>query len=190
MQAVAALLAALNVITGAPTNVGTSPDRPPIVAPIPAASSAAGTEIKGTVASMQTGKIVVNGVTITLAKNTQINGTLRPGATVEVKVTKQADGSFVASQVQVASANNSNKSSDDSVNKKDDKNKSNDDKNKSSDDKNKSNDDKNKSSDDKNDDKSGDHKSGDDKSSNDKSKSSDDKHKKPGDHDSNDDDDD
>lgn len=180
MQALLALMAAMNVATGTPVDSHNSPDRPAIVAPVPASvttkssTSSNSTEVVGAIQSVTSNSITVNGVTITLGKNAEVKGTLKVGDVVKVEATKQADGSLLASEVSVSKVGTTTGN--------DDKNKTtgNDDKGKSNDDKGKGTDDKGKSTDDKG---SGDDKSksgGDDKGSgDDKGKSGgDDKNKK------------
>ncbi len=202
MQTLAALLVALGAASGSPVDTAKSSDRPAIVAPIPAASQsndksngAATTEIKGTVTSFNGNVIVVDGVTITLDKNAQVNGVVKAGTTVEVEVIKQANGTMIAREISVGASDKSKDKNGSSVSSSDDKNQGtstsiNKDKSKGSDDKNGDSDDdkgkgldndKGKDSDDKG------------KGSDDKGKDSDDKgkdgsHDKDSNHDGDDDD--
>lgn len=129
MQALAALLAAVAAASGAPVDLGNSPDRPAIVAPVlapdPSVKPGSGTtaDINGTIQSVQGNVIIVNGVRVTLEKNTQVNGSLAQGAPVQVSGVKQTDGSVIARQVHVGSEDKGRDSGGSSVGSGNDKDK-------------------------------------------------------------------
>ena len=129
IQALAALLAAVAAASGAPVDLGNSPDRPAIVAPVPAPDPSvkpgSGTiaDINGTIQSVQGNVIVVNGVRVTLEKNTQVDGSLAQGAPVQVSGVRQTDGSVIARQVHVGSGDKDKESGGSSVGSGNDKDK-------------------------------------------------------------------
>lgn len=119
-----ALVAALNVLAGTPSNPGSMPDRPAIVQSVPAAPAvsqknkevesvkietpeakpaSSSVEIKGAITNIQGKVITVNGQKITLGSNVEIKGQLKVGAAVQVEAVK-VNGNLTASEIEVRNA--------------------------------------------------------------------------------------
>jgi hypothetical protein len=111
MKMIVALVAALNAATGAPVDVKSMPDRPPIMvptlAPLPtlnpsAASPIEGavgtTAISGIITNIQDGYVFVDGIPVQIGPDTQVKGQLRAGLDVHVQAKRRADGILEADE--------------------------------------------------------------------------------------------